>query len=397
MMEGKTVRVLYAAAQSLYWAQSAVGFAFAAFFLQQNGFSAAAVGWTLAAVNLFGVLLPNILGTLIDRGKLSCGAAAGMVLAAETLSLPPLLTAVRPAWLTAASYAAFLSLMLTAGALYTKIYVDLQRRVPSLRYGSSRALGSVSFALCAWGMGLLLDGRPLWLLPACALLLTLMQGAVLLRMSALSASLPAAGQEDAAPGSPMGRFLRDNARFALLLAGIAVIFAANNTINNYLYLIVRELGGTERTLGALNAFIGLIEMPVMLLYARRARPRPQRLLALSLVFFPLKLLAVWAAGEIGTLFAAFALQALSFALYVPAMVDYVDRTIPFSDSAKGQSLSASMISLGTLAATLCSGYWLDALPVKAVLLRLTLLAAAGLPLCLAGIGLQKKDKDRKKL
>ena len=68
------------------------------------------------------------------------------------------------------------------------------------------------------------------------------------------------------------------------------------------------------------------------------------------------------------------------------MVDYVDRVIPYADSAKGQSLGASMISLGTLTATLCSGFWLDALSVKAVLLRLAILAAAGLPLCLAGLG-----------
>ena len=350
------------------------------------GFSGAAMGMVLAAVNLLGFLCPNFLGAQIDRGRLRSIPTALALLGAEALFLLPLLAGRQGAALTAVCYTGFLSLALSANALYTKICVDLQRQIPGLRYGNSRSLGSVSFALCAWGMGLLLEGRPLILLPAAAMILTALQASSLLRISALSGGLPTAEREESGKGSSMSRFLQDNPRFVLLLAGVAVIFAANNTINNFLYLIVRDLGGTERTLGALNAFIGLIEVPVMLLYARRAHPRPRRLLALSLCCFPLKLLAVWAAQGIGTLFAAFTLQTLSFALYVPVMVDYVDRVIPYADSAKGQSLGASMISLGTLTATLCSGFWLDALSVKAVLLRLAILAAAGLPLCLAGLG-----------
>ena len=391
----KKIRICYAAVQFLYWAQNAVAFAFATFYMQGLGFSATVMGIILALTNLFGFLLPNLLGTLVDRGHIKCSAAAELVLAAEALAMILLLASGQTGMVTKIGFTAFLSLVLTANPLYTKICMDLQRAIPDLSYGNPRALGSVSFAVCAWGLGLLLERFGLALIPASALALTVLQAAALLGIAKLQNRLPAGKLPAMETGRPMARFLLENRRFVLLLLGVALIFAANNTINNFLYLIVDDLGGTERTLGALNAMIGLIEVPVMLLYARKTHLQPQRLLILSLVCFPLKLLAIWAARTTGELFAAFLLQTLSFALYIPAMVDYVNQVIPYEDSAKGQSLSGSMISLGTLAATLCSGIWLDALPVKAVLLRLAVLAVLGLPFCLAGIQKrQAADKNQ---
>lgn len=353
--------------------------------MQGLGFSATIMGIILALTNLFGFLFPNYLGTIVDRGHIKCTAAAEIVLASQALFLLLLITSKQPGIVTKFSYTAFLSLVLTLNPLYTKICMDLQRAIPDLSYGNPRALGSVSFALCAWGLGLLLERTGLNLIPAAALAITTLQAAMLFGIAATQNLLPESRRPSLEAGRPMGRFLRENHRFVLLMIGVALIFAANNTINNFLYLIVDDLGGTERTLGTLNAMIGLIEVPVMLLYARKKHSRPHRLLLLSLIFFPLKLLAIWAARTAGELYAAFLLQTLSFALYIPAMVDYVDHTIPFEDSAKGQSLSGSMISLGTLVATFCSGFWLDALTVKAVLLRLVCLAVLGLPFCLAGI------------
>ena len=58
-------------------------------------------------------------------------------------------------------------------------------------------------------------------------------------------------------------------------------------------------------------------------------------------------------------------------------MDYVDRTVRAEDTAKGQSLTASVASLGTMAATLTSGFLLDRLPLQTVLLVLGATAALG--------------------
>lgn len=171
--------------------------------------------------------------------------------------------------------------------------------------------------------------------------------------------------------------MRAMPRFCLLLLGIAVIFAANNTANNFLINVVQNLRGNYADLGRLSFFSAVIEFPAMLAYSRVSTKMRKRCLRLSLLFFPIKLLAISLAGSVPALFAAYLFHGLSFGLYTPAIVDYVERTVPAADSAKGQTMTAAAASLGTIAATLAGGIMLDRLSVQSVLLILTLTAAFG--------------------
>ena len=381
----RKIRIQYALLQCFYWAQAAASVSFASFYLRELGFSKSAMGIMLAVSNLLGFLLPNVLGGYIDRGVIGSFATTGLMLAVETVSVIPLIFSENSGAVSAVCFVTLISVIFAINPLYTKICIDLQRSDEKLQYSIPRALGSVSFAMSAWVLGLLLPATGQILLPISALVLIALQMIVLIGVGRTGKSSKAMSGLSIARGSTMPVFLRANRRLVLLLIGIMIIFAANNSINNYLYFIVENVGGNEKTLGLLSAMIGIIEVPVMFLYAKAAKGKTAKILTFSLCCFVPKILAIWAARSVGGLFAAFLLQGLSFALYVPAMVDYVNKAIPYEDSAKGQSLSGSLISLGTFISTVFSGIWLDKMPVRAVLMRLLIMAVIGLPLCLFGI------------
>ena len=383
----RIIKNSYALVQCFYWAQSAATVSFASYYLQELGFAKTSMGVILAVSNLFGFLLPNIFGSCIDKGSIGAIKTSCIVLGGEMLSVIPLLFVRKAGFLTSLCLVVLISLLFAINPIYTKICMDLQRAVEKVQYSIPRALGSVSFAFTAWLIGMLLPETGLNLLPCAALLFIVLQMVSMFRIRGFDQRIIKKSTESSVKGSNMTAFLKQNRRYTILALGIMVLFAATNTINNYLYQIVENVGGTEKTLGLLSAMIGLTEVLVMIIYAR-IRPEKKKtakFLAFSLVFFAVKIFAIMVANSIQTLFAAFLLQGLSFALYVPVIVDYVDKAIPYEDSAKGQSLCGSMISLGTFIATLFSGRWLDLLPVQTVLLRLLIISLVGLPICFAGI------------
>lgn len=71
------------------------------------------------------------------------------------------------------------------------------------------------------------------------------------------------------PGISLFSFFMGHPLFVVLILGIAALFAANNTINNFLIVIVNEAGGNYATLGALTFFLALVEFPAMLPYSRQ--------------------------------------------------------------------------------------------------------------------------------
>ena len=163
-------------------------------------------------------------------------------------------------------------------------------------------------------------------------------------------------------------FLRAHRRFVVLLAGTALVFFAHNTVSSFLINITRAVGGSTEDMGYINSFMAAVEIPVMLLFTSLfGRRRISSLLRAAFCFFVLKTAAVALAPSVPALYAAFLLQAPSFALYTAAIVPYTAQTIDYADAAKAQSLAFSMTTLGSVLASLISGWLLDRVSVAATL------------------------------
>ena len=366
----------YTVLQSLYWCSAASLFCFTVSFLRARGFSNAEAGLVTALGNLLGLSGSVLLGAEIDRGRWRLFSATlatlGLLLAASGALV---LHAGRDL-LTGLSLILCFACSLSLYPLYIKLAGLIQQTDSGFRFSLPRGIGSLAFALTAWAMGLLVEKYSVSMMPLALLCTAGTQLPLLLSLRRVYRLAHPAGQI-AESGTPLLSFLRGMPRFALLLFGIAVIFAANNTVNNFLINVVQNLRGNYADLGRLTFFSGIIEFPAMLFYSRVNDHARQRCLRLSLLFFPVKLLAISLAGSVPMLFAAYLFHSLSFGLYTPAVVDYVERTVPPADSAKGQTLTAAAASLGTIVTTLAGGVMLDRFSGQTVLFILTLIAALG--------------------
>ena len=150
-------------------------------------------------------------------------------------------------------------------------------------------------------------------------------------------------------------------------------------------MVIENAGGNSASIGYVNFVLAALELVVMLIYGRMKNRKYPLLLAVSLMFFPLKFAALAMSKTVTAIYFANILHALSFGLYTPVVVDFIRKTVAYSDSGKGQSLVGSAASLGTFVSTLAFGYMFDTYSPKTCLLVLAVIAALGVPFGIAGI------------
>ena len=168
-----------------------------------------------------------------------------------------------------------------------------------------------------------------------------------------------------------------------MMLGVALLFFAHNLVNNYLINVVRNVGGDSASMGSLNAFMALFELPAMFLYDRLTRRVScSATLRFAAVVFALKALAIALSVNMAMLYAAHLLQALSFAVLTPALVRYVNLTIDHRDSVKGQAISYGMTTLGSIFSSSLGGLMFDAFSVSTTLLIGSAASALGAAVCI---------------
>jgi PPP family 3-phenylpropionic acid transporter len=375
--------------QASFWMSLCVTLSFAAVYLQALGFSNTELGLVMALGNVLGTLLGPLLASLSENHpRLStAGLNRPLFLLRLLLLLGLLFCRGRSLW-SAALYALYLADTMAVNSLNLKFCVDAELRALPLDYGVARAAGSLAYVLAAALLGLLVEKLGCRTLIWAGLAVLLLQAAANERTGAAlgGAPLPERAGERREPGASLPAFLREEPRFALFLLGTVLLFFAHNTITNFLINIVENAGGSTETMGYLNAFMAVVEVPVMLLFSRFARGRRvSALLRLSVAMFLLKTLAFALAPSVPLLFAANLLQAPSFALYTCAVVPYVSAVIAPRNGAKAQSLAFSMTTLGAVGASLVSGWLLDRCSVRSTLLIAAAVCAAGVAVCLPAV------------
>ena len=367
MKQTKSFTPLFSVLQAVYLTGYCVAVAFAAVHLQWRGCTNTEAGLVLAAGCLLGTLLGVFLGTLIDRytaitvQRMYPLMFLGQLVSIITLiALPLSISAVKVV------YVLYMAFCLTVNPLDLKLYADLSYAGKTPDYGFSRGMGSLSYVIASMILGAVVRRYSAGLLPWIGLFLCLMQAAA--HMLIFSRMPESTFSTHGVRGVPLLQFLRANRRYSLLLLGVALLFVPQTAVSNFRINIVRSIGGDESTLGFLTAFTAATEIPFMLLYTHISHKwKPGTLMRFSLIMFTAKIAAMAAANSIGTMYAASVLHGFSYALFMVTVVGYVQRVTDPADSAKAQSLMASMSTVGSVIASLSAGLLLDAMPVSRVL------------------------------
>ena len=227
----------------------------------------------------------------------------------------------------------------------------------SLNYGATRAGGSLSYALGAAIFGMVVSRwgfRPgnvaLWVLW------------ILMCVVALSLpNPPPASHLDQKPVTLLQGFrtLRSNRVYWVMLAALFLCTLASGSMESFYSVLILSAGGTEQHVGFALFLQATSELPVMFGYSRlrsRLHLSAAPLMAVSMLCYALKALTLASAGSLNIILVAALFQALSFALFTPACVDFMLETVPGEYLAMGHLLFLAIgQGLGAVAGNALSG------------------------------------------
>ena len=388
----KKLNIYYSFLQIAYWVTSAVVFCFTTVFLQFRGYSNYEIGIVFAVGNIIGFVSQPLIAGYIDRSDrrtlLRCiriTAVLAVLLMLAVYFLPS----------GSISLIGVYALLVAGNTLLNPLCISLSFYIESwgcgINFSRARALGSLSFAACNVILGMLVQRVSENAVPTAFILFSSLLGLATLLFVPVDRAHRIAAPErrmQSASEKPSGllEFAKENKRFMLFLMGTATLYFTHGMIGNFMIEFIRSIGGGSEDMGNVLAFMTVVEVPVMLLFGRLTqRFRCSSLLRFAVIMFTVKELMIYLASSLPALYAAEALQAFSFALFVPASVRYVDEVIAKHNAVKGQAFVTSMMTLGSIFASYIGGLLLDTSTPGFTLLVGVIVSAVGTLIMLGAI------------
>lgn len=388
----KKLNIYYSFLQITYWVTSAVVFCFTTVFLQFRGYSNYEIGIVFAVGNIIGFVSQPLIAGYIDRSDrrtlLRCiriTAVLAVLLMLAVYFLPS----------GSISLIGVYALLVAGNTLLNPLCISLSFYIESwgcgINFSRARALGSLSYAVCNVILGMLVQRVSENAVPTAFILFSSLLGLATLLFVPVDRAHRIAAPErrmQSASEKPSGllEFARENKRFMLFLLGTATLYFTHGMIGNFMIEFIRSIGGGSEDMGNVLAFMTVVEVPVMLLFGRLTRRfRCSSLLRFAVIMFTVKELMIYLASSLPALYAAEALQAFSFALFVPASVRYVDEVIAKHNAVKGQAFVTSMMTLGSIFASYIGGLLLDTSTPGFTLLVGVMVSAVGTLIMLCAI------------
>lgn len=388
----KKLNIYYSFLQIAYWVTSAVVFCFTTVFLQFRGYSNYEIGIVFAVGNIIGFVSQPLIAGYIDRRDrrtlLRCiriTAVLAVLLMLAVYFLPS----------GSISLIGVYALLVAGNTLLNPLCISLSFYIESwgcgINFSRARALGSLSYAVCNVILGMLVQRVSENAVPTAFILFSSLLGLATLLFVPVDRAHRIAAPErrmQSASEKPSGllEFARENKRFMLFLLGTATLYFTHGMIGNFMIEFIRSIGGGSEDMGNVLAFMTVVEVPVMLLFGRLTqRFRCSSLLRFAVIMFTVKELMIYLASSLPALYAAEALQAFSFALFVPASVRYVDEVIAKHNAVKGQAFVTSMMTLGSIFASYIGGLLLDTSTPGFTLLVGVIVSAVGTLIMLGAI------------
>lgn len=388
----KKVNIYYSFLQIAYWVTSAVVFCFTTVFLQFRGYSNYEIGIVFAVGNIIGFVSQPLIAGYIDRSDrrtlLRCiriTAVLAVLLMLAVYFLPS----------GSISLIGVYALLVAGNTLLNPLCISLSFYIESwgcgINFSRARALGSLSYAVCNVILGMLVQRVSENAVPTAFILFSSLLGLATLLFVPVDRAHRIAFPERRAQAaversSGLLEFARENKRFMLFLLGTATLYFTHGMIGNFMIEFIRSIGGGSEDMGNVLAFMTVVEVPVMLLFGRLTRRfRCSSLLRFAVIMFTVKELMIYLASSLPALYAAEALQAFSFALFVPASVRYVDEVIAKHNAVKGQAFVTSMMTLGSIFASYIGGLLLDTSTPGFTLLVGVIVSAVGTLIMLGAI------------
>lgn len=390
----KQLTIKYALLQSTYWISQCAINSFAAVFLQSRNFDNTQIGIVLSLAAILSIFLQPLIASFADKtSKVTLRQIVIAFMAIIFAMAFVLYIAPGSFWLIAILYVLINACTYTLNPLNNSLALEYMNQGVPMNYGLARGTGSVAFAVMSLFLGQLVN-----LLGPDILLLTFLLSfcftitavvffkaklpestqSVDLNPTSLNSVTENPGKDKSGP-SGIGTFLVKYKTYLLFLVGVAMIFYSHNLINTYLINIIENVGGNSKDLGISLAIAAAFELPAMAGFILlEKRFKCNHLVIISAFFFFLKSLLTWLSPNVGMVYVSMAFQLVSFALFTPASIYYVNSMMDPHDRVKGQAtLAVATTGIAGSIANITGGKILDTLGVSDMLMLGTIVTVIG--------------------
>lgn len=382
--------VKYSLINASYWMLFCSIFGYANYYMLQYGLISSEIGVVLAIGNISAFFLQPILASFVDKtSRYSLNQIILALLFIFMLFLSVLGFLTTQKYTIGAMYAILISLLYIMQPLIISISGNFESHGMPINFGIARSMGSLFFALTSYAIGILITHlEPKIILVSATICIGF------LFFSTFILKIPAAKKENEhESASDILGFFKEYPHFIGIMLGIACAFFFHTISNVYLFQILENYGGDSTDLGVSLALAAVFEVPTMFLFSKIVkRVNVSLLFKISGFFFMVKAVVLLNANSVFLIQSQQIFQAFAFALFTPASVEYVNRTIKPKDRVKGQALLTTANTLGATISNLVGGTILSTKGVHSMLFIGTIVVSFGFIIFLVSI--KKTNKQQ---
>ena len=385
----KQLNIEYFSLQSLFWMTYCMVVGFSVTYLLSCGYSNSEAGYILASANICALILQPFLADLADHSKKINAMTILLVSIAIIFvcSIGLFFISIRSAVLTLI-YVVMITLANAVIAFLTSVQFLMDTSKSKINFGLCRAGGSLCFAILSALMGIMIERIGMKSIPTALFIITLFIIILCMYITRhrINDKQTTGSALEKRQSSSLFVFFRVNPKFMILSVAMLFIYYAHAFITNFTISIVRNVGGNHREMGYLIAFMALMELPGMIGFKEISRRfKVSSLLLFSMIMFSVKAIIVWLSPSLITLTFGFALQVVSFALYIPASVQYANIIIDEKDTVKAQMMFNFMQAGGAVFSSIIGGWLIDFSGISHALLVGAILSCIGTMIAFMGI------------
>lgn len=352
-----------------YQALAGIIYGFSVYMLIERGFNSSITGIAMAIANLLGLTFQPIISDYLDKNKKVTVFEVVLVMAV-LISLIYICNnfVSNGSIFIIIIYICSTVLFATLEPLINSISNVLQINNIDVNFSRARACGSFSYGIVCMAFGVLTENYsyPAVIFGGFVFALLLTFASFLIRKSFTKIKKVNITSENTINIS-FKEFIITNKKFVLLCVCLVGIFFSYTCQDNFMYLVVENVGGDSKDMGIVLGLKAILEGVVMFgFYQILNRYKLRNILITSMIFFTIKSLSLSVVKTVSLVYACQAFQMFSFALIIPSMIEYININIDTRASYRANALFTMTIAGGAILSSLFGGIVADNLGVDAM-------------------------------
>lgn len=372
----------------LYWMASCCICGYVAVFLQYKGMSNTEIGIVTGGGCVATIFLSPFISSLVSKIKgLSIKKLLTVLFSILSMNFLCLALVDLPMIVIMILYIILMSFIVSTVPFLSMIAMNYIQEGKVINFGLSRGMGSVAYAVSAFGLGQFID-----IFNPDILAFVFVISAILDLMILYTLPDSQTKQTNQKKEGNIIDIIRKYKIFVFLLLGFSCMFAASTSLSTYLINIVKNLGGSTSIYGLAIFFMAASEMPVMAITPRLIRRYDSvTLIMIAAFFYILRNFTICLAPNLLILFIGMMLQSFSYGLLTAVITYYVTYHLEINDQMMGQTMIGIMTSgLGSTIGNICGGILQDTFGIDTMFIFACTMTIIGFIVILTTGSIQKR-------